>query len=191
MVEDIRAYCEDAANNTYAAFYFSFSDVRKQSYENFLRSLVAQLALVEPGLSRLRQAHKRPNANVPGPYELAEILQLSTRPYDKVFLLLDALDECPEQISGDGRYDVLYFLGRIVETVSNVKIFITSREVPDIRTFVTLVNATEMVAKGHSIDGDIRQYVCTQMSRISRLNRLSERLKTLVADTLAERADGM
>ena len=191
VVEDVRAYCEVAANTTYAAFYFSFSDVRKQSHENLLRSLVAQLAWVEPGLSKLRQAHERLNASVPGPHELADILQLSTPTYDKVFLLLDALDECPEGSTGDGRQDVLHFLGRLVETTSNVKIFVTSREVPDIRTHMTLIDAREMVAAGQLVDSDIRKYVSTQISRASRLNRLSERLKTLVANTLAERADGM
>jgi predicted ATPase len=57
-IEDIRDTCQKEADASYAFFYFSFSDKRKQSDSDLLRSLVAQLRWREPGLSMLRQAYE-------------------------------------------------------------------------------------------------------------------------------------
>jgi hypothetical protein len=69
-IEDIRVTCEQDADTSFAFFYFSFSDERKQSDSDLLRSLVAQLAWREPGLSMLRQAYGDAKRSVPGPDEL-------------------------------------------------------------------------------------------------------------------------
>lgn len=61
LIEDIRLYCETSRNSGYTIFYFSFSDNWKQSYENLLTSLVAQLGWKAPGLSMLLQAYEKPN----------------------------------------------------------------------------------------------------------------------------------
>lgn len=49
----------------YAFFYFSFSDGHKQSEDDLLRSLVAQMGWIEPALSMLRQAYETPERSVP------------------------------------------------------------------------------------------------------------------------------
>ena len=191
VIEDTHKYYEDAATTACAAFYFSFTNALKQSYENLLRSLVAQLALVEPGLTKLRQAYKKPNASVLGSHELEEILVSSVKSYDKVVLLLDALDQCPERSTGDGRQDILAFLERFAGKASNLAIFATSRETPDITKSMALIHADRLVAASPRVDSDIRDYVLTQMLRDARLDRLKPALKKEVADTLAQRADGM
>lgn len=75
----------------YAAFYFTFSENQKQSYENLLRSLVSQLRWKEPSLSMLRQACEKPNASAPGVDELEKILLAGCQKRSEIFLLLDAL----------------------------------------------------------------------------------------------------
>jgi len=42
-IEDVKNHLEAQDNVKFAAFYFTFSDKRKQTYENLLRSLVEQL----------------------------------------------------------------------------------------------------------------------------------------------------
>jgi predicted ATPase len=42
-IEDIRVTCEQDVDTSFAFFYFSFSDERKQSDSDLLRSLVAQV----------------------------------------------------------------------------------------------------------------------------------------------------
>jgi len=43
VIDDVRAYCESGGNAMLAMFFFTFSDDRKQSYEDLLCSLVAQV----------------------------------------------------------------------------------------------------------------------------------------------------
>ena len=51
VIEDLKLYCEGVLRSCLAVFYFSFSDTRKQSSEDLLRSLIAQLAEKEPAQS--------------------------------------------------------------------------------------------------------------------------------------------
>jgi hypothetical protein len=95
-IEDVRNACKRDPDTSHAFFYFFFSDERKQSESDSLRSLVAQLGWREPGLSMLRQAYGDAERIVPGPDELEKILLASVRSCSKVYLLINALDECPE-----------------------------------------------------------------------------------------------
>ena len=83
------------------------------------------------------------------------------------------------------------FYRRFAKQAANVKIFATSREVVDVGIFMDDVHADQIIAAGRLTDSDIRSYVSTQMSLNSRLCRLEPELKTEVADTLAQKADGM
>ena len=45
----------------------------------------------------LRKAYEKHDRSVPGLDELKKILSASMTPWNKVYLFLDALDECPEE----------------------------------------------------------------------------------------------
>lgn len=50
VIEDIQLQCDSAVTNAgWGIFYFSFSDNRKQSFENLLCSQFAQLGWKKPG----------------------------------------------------------------------------------------------------------------------------------------------
>ena len=188
-IEDVRAHCENATNAGYAVFYFSFSEDRKQSDENFLRSLVVQLGCKEPSLSMLQQAFDRPQRSLLGPDDLGKILLSSFRSYDEVFLLLDALDECPE--GGEVRQTVLKRLEWLSRSAPNVRILATSRELGDVRESMEMVGANPISIASRSVDADIRKYVSSELSRDRRLCRLDAATKTLIEETVLQKADGM
>lgn len=50
--------------------------------------------------------------------------------FRNVFLLIDALDDCP---GSNARQSVFEYLIRVLQRAPNVKVFATSRELPDIR----------------------------------------------------------
>ena len=189
VIEDIRLYCGSAANSGYATFYFSFSDNRKQSYENLLLSLIAQLGWKGPGLPVLLQAYEKPNRSVPGPDELGKILELSVSSFDEVFLLLDALDECPKD--GEARQEVLEYLERLVQRVPNIRILATSREVREIRDSMDALSADRICISAYAVNADIRTYLTTQLSRDRRLSQLGSAIKALIEETISQKADGM
>ncbi|KAI9654916.1 MAG: hypothetical protein M1821_005669 [Bathelium mastoideum] len=188
-IEDVQAHCEMGDNVVLAVFYFSFSDNQKQSYEDLLRSLVAQLAWKEPGLSMLQQAYEKPNQSVPREDDLEKILLSSVGSYNEVFLVLDALDESPED--GDIRQAMLERVESLTQSASNLKILATSRELRDVRESMETVKAEPISVATSAVDEDIRKYVATQLSRDRRFSRLNSRTTTLIEETISSRADGM
>ena len=188
-IEDVRVHCENAANAGYAVFYFSFSDVNKQTYENLLRSLVVQLGGKEPGRSMLHHAYDKAERRLPGLDELQKIVQCCIASYDVVFLHLDALDECPE--GDEVRQNVLEHTEQLLQSVPSVQMLATSRDVPDIRACMEKLGAEQMSTSTRTVDADIQKYVSTQLSRDRKLSRLDAATRTLIEETLSQKADGM
>ena len=189
VIEDVRVHCENATNSGYSVFYFSFSDNQKQSVEDLLRSLVVQLCCMEPGLSMLRQAYEKPNRSVPRFEELEKILLSSFDNYDEVFLLLDALDECADD--RETRQNVLECIERLSQRAPSLRIFASSRELRDVRETMKLIASEPLSVATCSVDADISKWVSSQLSRDGRLCELDPETKSLIGDTISQKADGM
>jgi hypothetical protein len=188
-IEDIRVTCEQDANTSFAFFYFSFSDERKQSDSDLLRSLVAQLGWREPGLSMLRQAYGDAKRSVLRPDELEKILLASIRSCSKVYLLIDALDECPED--HETRQSVLARIERLTQDAPNLRILATSRELDRIRKSMEALIAEPLRVTTRAVDDDIQIYLAKEVSRDRSLRELSSEMRTLIQSTIASQADGM
>jgi hypothetical protein len=188
-IEDIRDTCEKDTDISYAFFYFSFSDECKQSDGDLLRSLVVQLGWREPGLSMLLQAYKNTKSSVPGPDELEKILLASIRPCARVYLIMDALDECPED--HEARQRVLGRIERLIQGASNVKILATSRELPAIRESMAALGSEPMRIATSDVDADIQRYVANQLSGDRSFRKLRKETLYLIESTIASKADGM
>ncbi|KAI7226405.1 hypothetical protein KC330_g8831 [Hortaea werneckii] len=192
MIEDIKLLCgtdENLGRFGLAAFYFTFSDKQKQSYEDLLRSLVEQLAWKQDSFARLQQAYDSPNRGRPGRDELEKILLLSLRAYDQVFLALDALDESPEE--NDTRQTMLEQLETLVRNASNVKLLATSREVRDIQESMEILRTECINVADSKVDKDIRKFVASELCKDRRLSKLGDKTTLLIEDALSARADGM
>ena len=188
-IENIRLHYNNATNTGQAIFYFSFSDKNKQTFQNLVYSLVIQLCAKGPGLSMLRQAYEKPERRLPGTDEVQKILLSSIMSYDQVFLHLDALDECPED---DGvRENVLNGIDELLRRAPNVRMLVTSRDVPDVRGLMDTLETDTISIAAQIVNADIRRYVSTQLSRDRKLSRLDLATRTLVEETLSQKADGM
>ncbi|KAI7494306.1 hypothetical protein KC367_g8110 [Hortaea werneckii] len=192
IIEDIKQLCdtdENLGRFGLGAFYFTFSDKQKQSYEDLVRSLVEQLAWKQDGYSRLQQAFDNTSRGRLGKDELEKILHLSFQAYDRVFITLDALDESPEE--NDIRQKMLKQLEELVQNASNVKLLATSREALDIHESMGMLDAQRIDVADSRVDKDIRKYLVSELSKDRRLSRLSDKTTSLILDTLSARADGM
>jgi hypothetical protein len=189
VIEDIRNAYETDVDTSYAFFYFSFSDERKQSDGDLLRSLVAQLGWREPGLSMLRQAYAISRQSMPGQDELEKILLASMRSCSKVYLIMDALDECPED--HDARQRILEWIERLTLNASNLKIFATSRELPAIRESMEALGSQSLRIAPSSVDADIQFYVANRLSSDRNFRHFGTATLNLIESTIAEKADGM
>jgi hypothetical protein len=189
VIEDIQTHCQRNPDAAYAIFYFSFSDGHKQSDGDLLRSLVAQLGWSEPGLSMLLQAYKNTKSSVPGPGELEKIILASIGPYDRVYLIMDALDECPED--HEARQRVLERIERLTQGASNLKIFATSRELPAIRESMVALGSEPIRITTSAVDADIQKYVANQLLSDRSFGKFRKETLYLIESTIATKADGM
>lgn len=189
VIEDIAAYCESKSKVAHAMFYFSFSDKRKQSYDDLLLSLVAQLGRDEPSLSMLLQASGNSQSGSLASDVLEKICIACVASYDEIFVLLDALDECP--VNEDIRQDVLSLLERLSSRAPNLKIFATSRQLEDVADTFEVLGAASIGAEDSYVDVDIARFLSTQLLNDRRLSRLGDGIKQLIKETVSQKADGM
>jgi hypothetical protein len=162
-IEDVQVQCRSRTNFGQAIFYFSFSDQTKQTYESLVRSVVVQLGCREPGLSVLRQAYEKPERKTPGADELHRILATIVRSYDQIFLHLDGLDECLGE--HDARLDILASLETLLQTFPEIRMIATSRDYPEIRSYMETIRATLTPLDRQAVDSDIQRFVSTQLAK--------------------------
>jgi len=111
-----------------------------------------------------------------------------------IYLILDALDECPNTIEiPSSRDKVLELVEKLVKLkLPNLHLCITSRPEIDIRT--SLEPLTSNRVSLHDQSGqkkDIVDYVNSVVHSDKNMRRWREEDKTVVIDVLSHRADGM
>ncbi|KAN0136970.1 hypothetical protein V8E53_005205, partial [Lactarius tabidus] len=198
IIRDIKSI-SNAGSAFLAYFYFDFKDTSKQDSRALLSSLLVQLSdqsdIFCEALSSLYSAHKH-GSEQPTDDSLAQCLKdmLATMGQVPIYLVLDALDECPND-SGipTSREKVLQLVEELVGLHHpHLRLCITSRPEFDIRT--TLVPLATQQVSLHDESGqkqDINDYVTSVVCSDVRMKRWRDEERTMVIDKLTEKADGM
>lgn len=198
IIEDITERCESGPV-TVAYFYCDFRDEDKQNCHNLLLSILSQLCsqsdLCCDILSHVYAAHGD-GERQPSDDALTHCLNkmLSCFAQCPIYLIFDALDECPNN-SGmpTRREEVLELVKGLVDLhLPNLHICVTSRPEIDIQTI--LEPLTSLRVSLHNQSGqkkDIIKYVSSVVSSDIKMRRWREEDRKLVIETLSERADGM
>ena len=182
-----------------AYYYFDFRDSAKQDVRGLLSSLVVQLCamsdLCHDVLSGLYSKH---NVGLRLPDDdsltqcLKDMLELPGLP--PVYIVIDALDECPETSGAPSpRELVLDLIVDLVESpLSNLRICVMSRPEADIREVLgPLVSYSVSL---HDEDGkkqDITDYINSTVQSDRKMRKWRAEDRQLVVDALTQRADGM
>jgi hypothetical protein len=194
------AVCE-TGSAIMAFFYFDFKDLRKQTCHDLLLSLVSQLSARSSPccgiLHRVYEAHEN-GSRQPGDDTLKECLkQMLKLPVQRpIFIVLDALDECPDT-SGlpPPRSEVLQLVKELVDLqLPGLYICATSRPEVDIRAVLQPLAFRSVSLHDESGQKtDITEYVrsVVNSSPSTAMRRWRANDKNLVIETLTERADGM
>jgi hypothetical protein len=190
---------QDAGSARLAYFYCDFRDEDKQSCRNLVISILSQLAAQSSSycdiISRLYSTHdygrRKPSDGTLTQY-LKEMLSLRTQ--GPVYLIIDALDECPNHTGmPTSREEVLDLIQDLIDLhLPNVHICVTSRPEIDIQT--ALGPLTSLHISLHNQSGqtqDIIGYVRSVVYSDKKMWRWREEDRSLVIKTLSERADGM
>ena len=186
----------DAGSASMAYFYFDLRDVDKRSRRKLFPSLLVQLsARSDPYcdvLSHLNEAHDD-GARQPSDRALVDCLKemIALPNLVPVYLVLDALDECPN-MSGvpSSREQVLDHGKELVDLrLPSLRICVASRPEADIRdTLERIVYHPVSLHEESGQKDDIAEYV---RSVVGALRRWRDADKDQVIETLSERADGM
>jgi len=192
---------QDAGLASMAYFYFDFRDDDKKSRHNMLLSILTQLSACSDSccdiLSRAYKAHKDGQYKPDTTTLVACLKEMLALPGQvPVYLILDALDECPI-ISGipSAREQVLNFLRDLVNLqLSNLHICVTSRPEIDIRAVLEPlafypVSIHDETGQKRDIESYVRFVVYADLDTAMKHWRDGD--KELVIETLTERADGM
>jgi len=82
-------------------------------------------------------------------------------------------------------------LERLTQIASNVRLFLTSREVQEIRESMEVLEAKPVLIAVRSVDADIGKFIAGQLSRDRKLSKLDAELQSLIETEISKRADGM
>ncbi|KAF8261052.1 hypothetical protein EI94DRAFT_1667502 [Lactarius quietus] len=200
VIQDIKGVCE-TGSAIMAYFYFDFRDLNKQSCHDLLRSLVFQLSTCSiPCCDILHRIYKTHKDGTQQPSDdamkgcLKEMLRLLA--HDPLFIILDAIDECPDS-SGvpSHRSEVLQLVKELVDLhLHGLHVCATSRPEVDIRAILEpLAFRSVSLQDENGQKSDIVDYIrnVVNSSPSAEMRRWREEDKNLVIETLTERADGM
>ena len=183
-----------------AYFYFDFRDVDKQSRRKLLPSLLVQLSTRSDTfrniLSHLYEAYDN-GAHRPNDKALMQCLQemLAVPNQGPVYIILDALDECPDTSDVPSPREQVLDLVKHLSSLRlpNLRICITSRLEVDISEGLkSLASQTVSLQDEYGQKNDIADYVRSVVySSSGKFMRLRKEDREHVIQTLSERADGM
>ncbi|KAF8274644.1 hypothetical protein EI94DRAFT_1712778 [Lactarius quietus] len=191
VIQDIMNICE-AGSAVMAYFYFDFRDLNKKSCHDLLLSL----ALFDV----LHHAYKRHETGTRQPSDetlkecLKDMLRLLAQ--GPIFIILDALDECPDSPGiPSPRHEVLQLVKELVELhLPELHICATSRPEVNIRAVLgPLAFRSVCLHEESGQKKDIADYVrsVVHSSPSTAMRRWRAADKNLIVETLTERADGM
>ena len=191
----------DSGQSSMAYFYFDFRETKKQHWRDLVPSLLTQLSSRSGPrcniLSRLYFDHddgaKQPNDDA---LKRCLIEMLKVRDRHPTYLIIDALDECPDTLEVPSpRNRILQLLEELVDLqIPNLRICVTSRPEFDIRDFLAPLTSRQVSLHDQSGQNqDIADYVRSVVYSKSEphMRRWRTEDKEFVIETLSERADGM
>ena len=188
----------DAGRATLAYFYFDFRDEEKQTVRNAVTSFLIQLSAYSKPccdiIYRLYSAHRKGTQQPSNGIMIDRLKEmLAVADQHPIFLIMDALDECPDLGMPTPREAVLDFVKDLVRLqLPHLHICVTSRPEIDIQTMLKpfAVNVISLHDESRQ-KIVIANYVSSVVSSDVYMRTWRDADKKLVVEELSERADGM
>jgi hypothetical protein len=197
IIEDIHAM-RKAGLASLAFFYCDFREDRKKELRGLLSSFLVQLCHQSDSyfdiLSNLYSEHDK-GLRPPRDDALARCLKdlLKLPGLAPVYLIVDALDECPNpSVVRSPRVKVLSLIEELVKTqILNLRICVTSRPEPDIKDVLDSlifrsISLHDESGQKRDIEDHIKSVINTRT-----IKRWEEGHRKLAIDVLLEKSNGM
>jgi len=197
IIEEIEALRKSGLASL-AIFYYDFGEDQKMDLRGLLSSILVQLCCQSDSycaiLSKLYLEHNYGSRDPDDDSLLLYLKDLLGLPgQSPIFLIVDALDECPSTSAlTSPRKEVLVFLEDLIELqIPNLRICVTSR--PEVDIMTVLEPLTFRSISLHNESGqmeDIENYIESVVNNSRKMRRWSPEHKQRVIDVLTRRADG-
>jgi hypothetical protein len=162
--------------------YMQQEQVRGKLLAGLLRQLVDQQRCISEEAQAL-YAVCRKVARLPTFDELFSLLQYTAGTYSRVFIVIDALDECPIA----ERLALLAEIRRLQELLPRIRIMATFRH--HVNLDDDFANADKLEIRAN--DSDLEHYLNCNMTRLSRQVKEVPSLREAVVQGVIKAADGM
>jgi hypothetical protein len=184
---------------TLAYYYFDFRDVEKQNRYGLLSSLISQLSAELDSCSKVLFQLYSDHAGgtlKPTTSTLTNCLKdmLSLRGLGQIYIIVDALDECPDVTGKPSAHEeVMELIEELVGLkLSKLHLCVASRPEVDIRK--TLKPLKPLQISLHDESGqkdDIKRYIKSVVRSDRKMQSWRDKDKKLVIGLLSEKVDGM
>jgi len=168
IIDDLHQFCGSGTRSIVLYFYFDFSDPLKQTPDSMIRSIITQLvrnvSVIPDAVAKLVSLLKSSNRPVMIE-EYLRALQYLIQGFPRVFLVLDALDECNRH--GTGMKELRKILTTITKwNIPTLHLIVTSRRERDIESLlnVLVTNPNIISIQSDIVDKDIQLYVRERLS---------------------------
>ena len=197
IIQDIIAM-QKAGLASLAFFYFDFREDQKKGLRGLLSSLLVQLCHQSDSycgiLFKFYSEHAE-GSQYPSDDELARCLTdlLKLPRHAPVYVIVDALDECPNTSVWSPRAKVLNLIEELIKPqFPNLRICVTSRPETDIMDVLdTLTFRSVSLHDEGGQNRDIEDYIKSVIYTDPKIRRWKAEHKRLASNVLTEKANGM
>jgi hypothetical protein len=148
-----------------------------------LKQLVQSSSAIDIPIKNLYEQHIRRGTR-PSFQEISTALQEVSKSFSTVYIIIDALDECPK---ADGTRSQLLTKLKDLQKVVDLRLMVTARPIPDIEVEFRLFPILEIRAS----DTDVKRFVRGQIARLPSCIQRDNQLQGTLEDKIVEAVDGM
>ena len=179
---------ERRRENLGVAYVYCVHNGADQTASNFLGSSLRQFMMQSPATSediKICHKHHIRYGTRPSMDEIARLLRSQVEKFEKVFIVIDALDECPERDKTRKN-----FLAEIRSLLPKISLMVTSRNMPSIEMMFKHDTRLEIRAQ----DQDVEKFISSQMEQREELVDLLDghnEVRSSIVATILEKTNGM
>ncbi|KAK2789888.1 hypothetical protein FQN52_005851 [Onygenales sp. PD_12] len=195
-IDKIESLCYSDPSKALAYFFFDFNDSSKQTATSMVKSMITQLCQQRPDIPHaLEYLYQkcRDGGHSPTWQDLKDVLPVCSEPFKDVYIMVDALDECPTR--NNEREGLLELLREIHDWGRDeLHLLATSRREVDIDEVLVEIVAQKMETpvsiQDDMHDKDIRLHISKQLMS-PKFKTWPKKIKQEVEEALGQEVDGM
>jgi len=170
-------------------FYCDFRDQREQTTTNIIGAILKQLVVRGKVLKHVQKAFQKAKGEVGGRGLLlpgmVQLLKQAVATLPRVFICIDALDECfPKHL-----LDLLASLKDILQESPRARLFVTGR--PQVRTEITRHFTGNVMVPISPKTHDIERYLEKKLEMDTESDAMSDALRADILRVIPQRISGM